>query len=1048
MRRWPLLLLLCTSVSAGALRAQPVPAAAGGRAGALGQPSAWNWTGHVAGGRADGARGEAALGLQWDVLNPLLGMAALHGELYGAADAAGAGPGVRARVVNPLLRIGAGVDYQPGVHHPAVVLSVAHPLRRGGLFADGSMLRLDYVPARDGAFTLGIEKPLLRSTRAGRSRPRTDHARLPAERLHARLRATRAGSLAGPGGEASSAGAAPADDHVHRTARRYLADAAVAARHVRLFTLPLGPIPATHPTDEGRVRAEVAPVRGVDAGDAVLRFHDALDSAFAAAFRSSTAEAPRSEGRPAIAGGDTAAPAAAAGEPATGPAAAAAARAALLEHVLLPYNRLLGQERRPDRIEGLGVRAFGAYEDWLRAESGLDASQRTAALHVFVALLDIVEENRAALRAQWRDSRFVWLPLQYALRPEQHATQEALDALVERAVGVRFSDGNFVSYVVNEQYQYHLYRTIRDARSYHVLWTHDFRGLDAGGEPDEMAYRHVLTSYLGTLTERVREYDATGSLPTYMIVLDQWFYEVNRGRLWLSLLEDPLRHRVRLPPQYAAWQEAIAEAQQALRDAVAASSRLQSQAGRYGEDWLHDLVRVHVSITNPADPSFWSTGVVRGLPLPDNMMRDHRKVVFYDITEDDPYAGAALFTGAGIGEHYANLSWEDRSLLVRGPALLPLKATLRDLLVHQGLPRDRVPNALLPRPLHGGYDDMVRAATQRYQQPLRALLVHNEAGFGAKDVNVAKAVLYTLMPAGSVLKIPDSLWSSDFWGSLLLGCALRGGRVLVIAPADGNAPAVAFGALGRSREMLTRLLIAEQELAPDIERAGGLLRVGMYRTGLKVNDIPGKVAAVVRAFDEQSWLRTLFGFRHDVLEEVREIADGARGVNMDAVGLFEFEHDTLPKLHFKANYFASAEAWTLMQRPEWAITAWSYMQQRMDQLQGRTAAVRTFRDGAEPIADAGGGMVLSWFDGLDEDVRERVVFYTLMGSHNQNSRSIAIDAEVGFLLSQWPAIIPYIDLVVVIGQTHWIREPAELAEYLPLDSGPRRRLVHWFRLAI
>jgi hypothetical protein len=337
---------------------------------------------------------------------------------------------------------------------------------------------------------------------------------------------------------------------------------------------------------------------------------------------------------------------------------------------------------------------------------------------------------------------------------------------------------------------------------------------------------------------------------------------------------------------------------------------------------------------------------------------------------------------------------------------------------------------------------------RRSQQPLRALLVHNEAGFGDKDVNVAKAVLYTLMPAGSVLKIPDSLWSSDFWGSLLLGCALRGGRVLVIAPAEGNAPADAFGALGRSREMLTRLLVAQHELAPDIERAGGLLRVGLYRTGLKVTDIPGKIAAVVHAFDTQPWLRALFGFRDDVLAEVRSIAGYASGVSMDPAGSAEFEHDDLPKLHFKANYFASAEAWTLMQRREWAQTAWSYMQQRVDQVQTRPAAVRTFRDGADLIADAGGGMALSWYDELDDDVRDRVVFYTLMGSHNQNSRSIAIDAEVGFLLSRWYATIPYIDLVVVIGQTRWLDDAAEIADYLPLDSGLRRRLVHWFRLAI
>jgi hypothetical protein len=762
----------------------------------------------------------------------------------------------------------------------------------------------------------------------------------------------------------------------------------------------------------------------------VRRFHQALELAFSSAIADGAGE-----------------PGSAAVTPA-GSAAAAAAREILLEYVLLPYNRLLGQVKQPDRLDGLSARAFGAFERWLHLDSGSAAEQRAAALDVFTALLAIVEENRGALREQWRDNRFVWLPLQYALLPEQHDTQQELDAIIERAVGVRFSEGNFVSYLVNEQFQYHLSRTIREARSYHVLWTHDFRGLDAAREPDEMAYRHVLISYLGTLTERVQEYDATGELPTYMIVLDQWFYEVNRSRLWLSLLEDPLRHELSLPPRHAAWQDSIAAAQDRLREAVAASALLQSQARLHGARWLRDLVKVHVNITNPADPSFWSTGVVRPLPLPDNMMRDHRKIVFYDITEEDPYSGGAIFTGAGIGEHYANLSWEDRSLLVRGPALLPLKGALRELLINQGMGAERVPHALRPLPLPAGYDDVVREAARRNPQPLRALQVHNGAGFSAKDVNVAKAVLYTLMPAGSVIKIPDSLWNSDFWSSLLLGCALRGGRVLIIAPARGNAPVDAFGTLGRSREMLARLLLAQQVLAQEIDAAGGLLRVGIYRTDLAVTDIPGKVGLVVHAFDTQPWLSALFGFPASVLEELPEIASSIRSVSMSPEAMLEFEHDPQPKLHFKSNYFASREAWTMMQRPEWSHAAWSYMQLRVSQVQTRAAAVRTFRDGAEPFADVGGGMVRSWYEELDDETRDRVIFYTLMGSHNQNSRSMVIDAEVGFLISQWPAIIPYIDLVVIVGQTRWLESAADLAAVLPLDRGWRRSMAHWLRLAM
>jgi hypothetical protein len=71
-----------------------------------------------------------------------------------------------------------------------------------------------------------------------------------------------------------------------------------------------------------------------------------------------------------------------------------------------------------------------------------------------------------------------------------------------------------------------------------------------------------------------------------------------------------------------------------------------------------------------------------------------------------------------------------------------------------------------------------------------------------------------------------------------------------------------------------------------------------------------------------------------------------------------------------------------------------------------------------------------------------------MGSHNQNNRSIVIDAEVGFLMSGWPAIIPQIDLVVIIGQTTWVDGPTDLEALLPLDTGWKRRVTHWWRMAM
>ena len=106
------------------------------------------------------------------------------------------------------------------------------------------------------------------------------------------------------------------------------------------------------------------------------------------------------------------------------------------------------------------------------------------------------EKSRGRDGAALHDSRLVWLPLQFALRPEDHDTQEELDELVERAVGRSFTNGNRVWYIINAQFQSAVVKSIRDAQDYHVLWIHDFRGRNALGEPDAQSLRFVIDAYL------------------------------------------------------------------------------------------------------------------------------------------------------------------------------------------------------------------------------------------------------------------------------------------------------------------------------------------------------------------------------------------------------------------------------------------------------------------------------------------------------------------------------------------------------------------------
>ena len=1002
-----------------ALEAQSRPASDGGLPTSLGQPGPWRLSagGALGGGMRNDigvGMGEARGTIARDVLNPVLGLAALQLEGYAGARGGEWDGGIRARLSLPFFRAGVAADYNVLDSRTRFMLSLMRPLRRGGVFRDGSMARLDITTGKNWSVALGFDKPIQRRIPAGKTRPTLDHVPLKATGIKDERRPLPAAV------EAQLAATRTSAEWIGRFAAPWLEHQ--GNDHVRAESLVVGRI------EEMRralyVRAPDGTLKSKKFEEEVLRYHAAIDSAFVLAVRGvSASSAPP----------DTS----------IERAVVRTARALLRDEVLLPYDRLLGQDKRDETSLEFANRAHTIFLRWTYTESRLRANVREDILGVFTALLDIVEANRKAIRAACHDSRFVWLPLQYAVLPTEHDTQAEIDSLVERAVGERFENGNFVSYVINEQFQYQLHRSIDSARDYHVLWIHDVRGLNGKGDPDEMSFRQVTRSYLQALTARVRAYDRTGSIPSYMILIDEWFYRVNKGSIWMSLLEDPLRHRTKLGEKHSAWEDTLAAAQAVLRQAVADSRLLQAQRLDHGDDWLYNVVKVQVNVTNAADQTFWSKHVIKGLGVPDNVYRDHRKLVFYDITEEDPYSGAAIYTGAGVGEHYSNAAWEDRALLVRGPVALQLKTAARELLRGQGVDSTHMPWHLRPRVRAVNYDQVVQDEIKASgTHATRALSVHNAVGFGDKNVNVVKAVLYTMMPPGSVIKIPDSLWNSDFWGSALVGAALRGVRVLIIAPSLANAPANAFGSMQMSYELLWRLTAVSQRLAPELKERGGLLKVGIYASRLEVIDVAGKITAVDSAFRRHEWLRDLFAFTAATYA-------GLRALREHATENFVLPPaDTLkpaPKLHLKSNLFASREAWQFLAHPAWVNMTGEFAEQRVRQLQMRDSTLRYFIPSVHQFVTIADGPIQNWFDSLKPEVREKVVFYTVMGSQNQNARSMVMDGEVALVTSAWPSVIPYIDLISLIGQSVWLDDPGQLQLLLPPQSKFRTRMAHWLR---
>ena len=1010
---------LLSLVAMQAVAAQVRAPTDGGTTKSLGQPGPWSWSiGLAAGYRGERGEltgvGESRIGVYHELFSRALGVGGLQWELYSQSRNENYAAGARFRFVSQFTGIGIGADYSAKDNLLRPIFTYVHPIRRGGLFADGSVLRVDVATGPQHTTTIGFEKPILRRIPMGTTRPRHDVVRLPRSRRTAVVPESLSAPLI-----------------------QSLAEAGDAARNIQQLGVPWlehdglsGPGSDTRITKRLKQLQHLTSTAGAgrNIDREALRFHDAIDLAFSLAADTSVRGTTRAGRR-----------------------IGTQARAVLLKEVVLPYDRLLGQIKEHDSTLGLDVFARGAFVRWLQVEEHLAVAAVGPVRSVFDAMLDMIEASRAASLRETGTSRFVWIPLQFGLRAEQYDTQAELDLVVELATAEPFTENNSVSYVINEEFQYQLSRTIREATSYHVLWTHDFRGVDANGDPDEMGFRHVLRSYLAALTARVKAYDSTGTFPTYVILLDEWFYEVNNGRLWMDLLEDPTRHRVRFRPTFSAWEGSLRVAQEALRTAINESALLSLQRREFGEAWLRNLVKVHVNITNASDPSFWSWHVISRFPLPDTWMRDHRKIAFYDVTEADPFGGEAILTGAGIGEHYVN-DWEDRSILVRGPVLLSLKRAARDALRKQGIADADVPAVLQPQNLASDYQDRVRARSRVMGIGLRAVQLQNGTGFDDKQVNVAKAVLYTLMPAGSVIKIPDSLWNGTFWGSALVGAALRGVRVVVIAPSLENAPARAFGSMVRSRELLWRLLRASQLLSSEIASNGGLLKVGIYNSTSPITDVTGRLRATSRTLASHAWLRELFQFPESLYPALAELTGYFDAVALSAAvsgddrrRSNDVDSNGRALLHLKANYFASREAWRVMAREEWIDVMRVFVVQRMEQVRRQSSRLDEFAVAPDTAQRLGDAVVRQWQADMSVASREQVIFYTVLGSANQNDRSMVSDGEAALLLANWPAVIPYLDLLTLVGQCRWIESPDELESLLPRRGVLHTGLAHWFK---
>jgi phosphatidylserine/phosphatidylglycerophosphate/cardiolipin synthase-like enzyme len=79
-------------------------------------------------------------------------------------------------------------------------------------------------------------------------------------------------------------------------------------------------------------------------------------------------------------------------------------------------------------------------------------------------------------------------------------------------------------------------------------------------------------------------------------------------------------------------------------------------------------------------------------------------------------------------------------------------------------------------------------------------------------------------------------------------------------------------------------------------------------------------------------------------------------------------------------------------------------------------------------------------------VSERAAWYLVVGSHNQNYRSMALDGEVLMAVSGPRALAGLADFYLILGLSTWLDTPEELEEYLPAAGNFFRRLSRWAQI--
>jgi hypothetical protein len=246
--------------------------------------------------------------------------------------------------------------------------------------------------------------------------------------------------------------------------------------------------------------------------------------------------------------------------------------------------------------------------------------------------------------------------------------------------------------------------------------------------------------------------------------------------------------------------------------------------------------------------------------------------------------------------------------------------------------------------------------------------------------------------------------------------------------------------MGIAHELFARLIVLQQEFGVELEAAGGLLKTGIYNPGANTEDVLARFSSAYRNARRTPFLRRLFPVDPS-LDTLLVHAAELLPARPDSTPRLEPPRE-MPKLHLKASFFASRDAWDLLiRRPELTQVLQAYLAQVLRQAPDSSDVMAA----ATGLTAASEAMMASFQASLTEQQRRQLVYYLLVGSANQDYRSMFMDGEASVLLSGWSGVVSLIDFALLMNLSVWIDDLEMLDALMPPPSGFQRGAARWLR---